>query len=354
MAEPGNWIVIWSQDEIFIGIYQIYQILDNGNMTLFTMADPDSLILLEKIGDGYKVHGSDNEYIFQYVKKVDKAGELQIIGEGSVAQQQQRSHEDRYISAIINGDIILHGIFDGHGGDRVVNLIKENFANYLGDVLAGVDMSDENLAKNAIQAALDGFEKDVLIKKMDLEQGFANKVESWNKRSGSTSTFVLIGPDWIYVVNLGDSITILLDENGNILYETTDFDAKNADEIKRIEKAGGYVFRNRVYGTLTVSRALGDFSYKVVNDNYSNRGPVSLEADIVRLNRSAVKYVLLASDGIVERAKNIYPEFVSKEEIINYLLINRTGPVESEANLLLNMALTNESTDDITVILAKV
>ena len=43
---------------------------------------------------------------------------------------------------------------------------------------------------------------------------------------------------------------------------TVKHSATNIQEKERIEKLGGYVFQNRVYGALSVARSLGDAEYK--------------------------------------------------------------------------------------------
>jgi protein phosphatase 2C family protein 2/3 len=43
---------------------------------------------------------------------------------------------------------------------------------------------------------------------------------------------------------------------------STDHNTSNEKELKRIIQAGGYIEKGRINGDLTVSRGLGDFSFK--------------------------------------------------------------------------------------------
>lgn len=68
-------------------------------------------------------------------------------------------------------------------------------------------------------------------------------------------------PTEIYCANTGDSRAILV--RGTSVYDLSD-DHKpdNEDELIRIEAAGKDVSDGRVDGKLSLSRAIGDLSYK--------------------------------------------------------------------------------------------
>lgn len=80
--------------------------------------------------------------------------------------------------------------------------------------------------------------------------------------SGCTAIIVLIIGNIILCINLGDSRAIL-SKQGKVIQLSKDHKPYNADEKQRIELAGGNVYQDRVQGQLAVSRAFGDFLYKV-------------------------------------------------------------------------------------------
>jgi serine/threonine protein phosphatase PrpC len=81
-------------------------------------------------------------------------------------------------------------------------------------------------------------------------------------QAGSTATTVLITPDKIICANAGDSRTVISKRGGEPQALSKDHKPELELERKRIEAANGHVQNGRVNGTLAVSRALGDFSYK--------------------------------------------------------------------------------------------
>ena len=85
---------------------------------------------------------------------------------------------------------------------------------------------------------------------------------SGEDKSGTTAVCAMISPSHIFVANCGDSRAVLCRREG-IRFSTQDHKPINPTEKERIQKAGGSVMIQRVNGSLAVSRALGDFEYKV-------------------------------------------------------------------------------------------
>jgi len=124
-------------------------------------------------------------------------------------------------------------------------------------------------------------------------------------KSGSTAVACLVSPTHIYLINCGDSRSLVCSDNQIVLC-TYDHKPINPAERERIHNAGGSVMIQRVNGSLAVSRALGDFEYKCVE----GRGPceqlVSPEPEIYVRERSYEKdeFVILACDGIWDVMSN--------------------------------------------------
>mmetsp|Transcript_7291 Transcript_7291/g.14389 ORF Transcript_7291/g.14389 Transcript_7291/m.14389 type:complete len:234 (-) Transcript_7291:36-737(-) len=95
----------------------------------------------------------------------------------------------------------------------------------------------------------------------------------------------------VYASNLGDSRVVLCKAGGEFQRLTEDHRAStNKAEVERVKKAGGFVFRNRVSGTLAVTRALG---HEVDRELISNTPHISKTA----LSPSDVA-IVVATDGV--------------------------------------------------------
>ena len=72
----------------------------------------------------------------------------------------------------------------------------------------------------------------------------------------------LVTPNEIYCANAGDSRTVIC-EYGNATEMSKDHKPDLPEERSRIIRAGGEVVEGRVNGMLALSRAIGDFDYKL-------------------------------------------------------------------------------------------
>ena len=78
---------------------------------------------------------------------------------------------------------------------------------------------------------------------------------------GTTACVVLLTHDEIICANVGDSRAVLT-QNMSTYDLSDDHKPDNEDETIRIIQAGGEVEDGRVNGKLSLSRAIGDLSYK--------------------------------------------------------------------------------------------
>lgn len=72
----------------------------------------------------------------------------------------------------------------------------------------------------------------------------------------------LVTPSHVICANVGDSRCVI-NTIEKTIDMTQDHKPEDDEESKRIHKAGGFVADNRVNGELAMSRALGDFQYKI-------------------------------------------------------------------------------------------
>lgn len=86
--------------------------------------------------------------------------------------------------------------------------------------------------------------------------------------AGSTLLLAIFHKTQLVVANVGDSRGVMCDAKGNVIPMSFDHKPQQSRELKRIQKAGGFVqFKGvwRVAGILATSRALGDYPLKEKN-----------------------------------------------------------------------------------------
>uniref|UniRef100_A0A804M8Y5 protein-serine/threonine phosphatase n=1 Tax=Zea mays TaxID=4577 RepID=A0A804M8Y5_MAIZE len=232
---------------------------------------------------------------------------------------KRASMEDFYETKIdcVDGQIVgLFGVFDGHGGAKVAEYVKENLFNNL--VSHPKFISDTKVAI------------DDAYKSTDSE--FLESDSSQNQCGSTASTAVLVG-DRLFVANVGDSRAIICRE-GNAIAVSKDHKPDQTDERQRIEDAGGFVMWAgtwRVGGVLAVSRAFGDKLLKQY---------VVVDPEIREVVDDTLEFLILASDGLWD--------VVSNEEAV--AMTRSIKDPEEAAKMLLQEAYKRESSDNITCV----
>ncbi|XP_021900113.1 probable protein phosphatase 2C 59 isoform X1 [Carica papaya] len=237
---------------------------------------------------------------------------------------KRSSMEDFYETRIdgVDGEIVgLFGVFDGHGGARAAEYVKQNLFSNL--IKHPKFISD---TKSAIADAYNHTDSEFL--KLENNQ---------NRDAGSTaSTAVLVG-DRLLVANVGDSRAVIC-RDGNAIAVSRDHKPDQTDERQRIEDAGGFVMWAgtwRVGGVLAVSRAFGDRLLK----QYVVADPEIQEEKI----DSSLEFLILASDGLWD--------VVTNEEAVAM-----TKPIEDPeeaAKRLMMEAYRRGSADNITCVFVR-
>ena len=174
---------------------------------------------------------------------------------------------------IENHKMSLFAIFDGHNGAIVSEFLQKNFAKTLRKNLELTQFKIEESLGNSF------IEIDSELKK--------NKKL---KMTGSTATIVLIDNNLIYCANVGDSTCYYLSID-EIKQLSIQHNIKNKKEVDRIKKNNGLIFNGRVFGSLSVTRAIGDFDFK-------DAGVVAIPTISREKICDKSKFVILASDGL--------------------------------------------------------
>mmetsp|Transcript_112273 Transcript_112273/g.220105 ORF Transcript_112273/g.220105 Transcript_112273/m.220105 type:complete len:379 (+) Transcript_112273:88-1224(+) len=154
-------------------------------------------------------------------------------------------------------------------------------------------------------------------------------------QSGCTCVCAVITPTHVICANVGDSRAVVGSTTTGATVSLTEDHKPNLPEEKaRIEKGGGFVAMDRVNGELAMSRALGDFRYKRNQDLQAHEFPVICYPDVAVHRRSGKKdeVLVLACDGVFD--------VMSNSEVTDYIcevvLKDENSTPSTEVNVQIN------------------
>lgn len=191
-------------------------------------------------------------------------------------------------------EVALFAVFDGHAGERAAIFLEAELKKR---VAALKDPTDEK-------------ELSACVQKLDAD--FLSDPE--RREDGSTCTFCVVHPIEgkkngkqgyeVIAVNVGDSRSMIVRSNGELISLTEDHKPETPAEDARIRAAGGSVSMNRVDGQLAMSRAIGDWQYKANPELKMEEQKVNAVPDIVKGVAYEGDHLLICCDGIVEQMTN--------------------------------------------------
>lgn len=199
------------------------------------------------------------------------------------------------------GDLSFFAVYDGHSGHEAAQYLSTNLLNNLLKELEVNPniLSDETIKKIWLQT-------DDNLEKWCVQEGIypgSTSITAFLKRVGDKVEIV--------VPNVGDSRSVLCKLGKT---EPMSFDHKPMNDVekRRIIASGGFVDFGRVNGTLAVSRAFGDMSYK---DNKSKGQEEQAVTALPEIKRETIdlqevnasndySFLILACDGIWDVMKN--------------------------------------------------
>ncbi|XP_021295755.1 probable protein phosphatase 2C 76 isoform X1 [Herrania umbratica] len=222
----------------------------------------------------------------------------------------------------INGQTVcMFGIFDGHGGSRAAEYLKQHLFENL--MKHPQFMTDTKLAISETYQQTD-------VDFLDSER------DTFRDDGSTASTAVLVG-NHLYVANVGDSRTVI-SKAGKAIPLSEDHKPNRSDERKRIENAGGVVMWAgtwRVGGVLAMSRAFGNRMLKqfVVAEPEIQDKEIDEEFELL----------VLASDGLWDVVPN--------EDAVSLARVEEEP--ETAARKLTETAFTRGSADNITCVVVR-
>ena len=246
----------------------------------------------------------------------------------------------------------IFGIFDGHGGKKCAEFLRDNLHLYL--------IHNENFPSNmerAIQEAFDKIDEDFLLK----EAVTNNFILTDN--SGSCANVCIIADSDCYIANVGDSRAFISKKRGTQL-EQLSFDHKPdvKSESRRIRKNKGKIYKSTLNddvlrilpGNLAVSRAFGNASSKIELLG-GKKNVIISTPDIIKIKLDESEecdYIFMGCDGIYDKLTN---EDVNKsiwETLRHQSTLTNSIHDQSAlcADLILKTVMSKGGTDNVTAI----
>ncbi|KAK5816520.1 phosphatase 2C-like domain-containing protein [Linnemannia elongata] len=214
-------------------------------------------------------------------------------------------------------------VYDGHGGSNV--------AKYSGEGLHKRIVADKAFAKGDFLAAIkNGF--------LEMDRALRYDPEYGGDSSGCTAiTATITDKNVLYVGNAGDSRAVL-GSDGTAIALSNDHKPVNKEESRRIVAAGGFVEYGRVNGSLALSRALGDFEFKMnatlgPDDQIVTANPVIVEHKLTEED----EFLVLACDGIWD--------CMTSQEVVTFVRkgISEKLPLDQLCEMTMDHCLASDS-----------
>lgn len=246
---------------------------------------------------------------------------VKITSGAAIAQNKRPYQEDRLVHTIVNGGEFF-GIYDGHGGDHVSTLLSRNLHRYFG--------KNEGSIQEKLQRAFD---------EVDYES------QNLWPDEGSTALAVFVDRnDTMHCAWCGDTRAVL-ECNGNVCFATKDHKPDRKDEKKRIERAGGKIYKHGVWRVngLAVSRSIGDKACKEQGVGQIIATPEYAHIPLTFENH----FLVMATDGLWDVMGN--------EEVVAIVrqALQQKKSCTNIAVTLRDLAIEKGSKDNITICIMK-
>ena len=227
-----------------------------------------------------------------------------------------------------NPPISYFAIFDGHSGDQPARYCKENLHKIL--------LKNLNLTKF-------NYDKSLHNSFQEIDNEISKK--NFPNESGTTATVILIyqkynniskkNEKYITCANVGDSKCYLIKQN-SLIKISKDHNCNDKNEVERIKKNGGMVFSGRVFGSLMLTRSIGDREMK----NYGVWSIPSINSFKISFDEV---FIIIASDGVWD--------VVNEESLFNVCKENLN--CEELSKKIIQLSLEYDSTDNVSCVVVK-
>jgi len=200
-----------------------------------------------------------------------------------------------------------YAVFDGHGGAKVAHYCANNLHRFI--------LRREEYVKGDVETALkEGF--------LDCDQAMRVEESLKDEMAGSTAVAVLMRRGQA-VVRQHRRLQVCPSVGGVAKNLSVDHKPVDPKERARIEGAGGFVEFNRVNGNLALSRAMGDFVFKMNDKLSASEQIVTCYPDVEYAEVSSEwDFMVLACDGIWD--------VLSSQEVVDFCLSRLGQGLEPE------------------------
>eukprot|EP00949_MAST-11_sp_MAST-11-sp1_P004264 g4264.t1 len=186
--------------------------------------------------------------------------------------------------------VSLFSILDGHGGPFISQAISHALVQTICENRKWKEPSPHVDIGALLCESFMKVDRDLMNRKHLGDLG---------RRMGSTIIACAVTQDAIVCANAGDSRAVLC-RGGSVKELSTDHKPHLTCERKRIENAGGHVRRNRVCGSLAVSRSIGDYYFKQNPELPPEKQLMTAMPDVRVVPRKTEEdeFLLIACDGV--------------------------------------------------------
>ncbi|ELP90771.1 protein phosphatase 1L, putative [Entamoeba invadens IP1] len=240
-------------------------------------------VALSKSGINENITKGGNYEVFSYHFK--ESQKVKWVGGVASFQGKRPSNEDAELMTEkvklenIKKAFGIYLICDGHGGDlcskAAVKVISKNISSSI--------YMEKRMFAGMMKEVFE--ESDRELCGLDI------------MGSGCTAGVVVIFGRFLICGNVGDTEILVISEGKEYEVLSKNHKAKDPDERKRITELGVPVFGGRVYGSLAVSRSLGDKQYKGKGAVIST--PFVTVYELTKKNKAFV----ICCDGVFETLK---------------------------------------------------
>jgi serine/threonine protein phosphatase PrpC len=281
---------------------------------------------------------------------------VRIADEGAWSSLgRRRANEDFFVlhDIHLDRDMLIAGVFDGHGGKAAAQSASQLMPSLFTEHMTKGAITSRQALDLAWQNTCDSYrnacdEMGECVAEYDAQDGvLLASTGSEDLIAGTTASVVALNENELTVLNCGDSRTLLIDTDGEVVFETIDHSPETeAGRLKRGKEHG----LDYSLPECSLSKwwlQCGDMQYAVAR---SLEGPFATSKGIVSTPdvtslRPIPGVVLIASDGLWEVSGN---EEVAKE----VTRLRRQGMDAGDAaKQLCSKAVQSGSTDNVSVVL---